>query len=189
VADPAVPFVAAVLTGGSSRRMGRDKATLPIDGRAMAQRVAGAAVEAGAHRVVVIGQPVEGLTHLADDRPGEGPLGGVVSALRWAGADPVVVLACDLLRPSAPAIAQAVVVLVGDPSAAVAVPVVDGRDQWLHAAWRPREALAALEVAFARGERSLHRAVSAIAVIRYAGGEPSAFGDADTIADLPPGAR
>ncbi|HET6665387.1 MAG TPA: NTP transferase domain-containing protein, partial [Acidimicrobiales bacterium] len=163
MAEPTVRFVAAVLTGGSSRRMGRDKATLPVEGIAMARRVADAAAGAGAQRVVVIGHPVEGLDHLDDEHPGEGPLGGVVTALRWADVDPVVVLACDLLRPSAPAVAHAVEVLAGVPSAAVAVPVVDGRAQWLHSAWRPPEALEPLAAAFAEGERSLHRAVSAVA--------------------------
>jgi molybdopterin-guanine dinucleotide biosynthesis protein A len=182
-------FAAAVLTGGASRRMGRAKATLAIDGIAMARRVGAAAAAAGADRVVAVGLAVDGLDHLADEHPGAGPLGAVVTALRWAGPDPVVVLACDLLQPSPAAVAQAIAVLVDDPAAAVAVPVVDGRAQWLHAAWRPQAALGALETAFAAGERSIHGAVSSLVVARYEEADPVAFGDADTIADLPPGAR
>ena len=38
--DTGIAFAGAVLTGGRSSRMGRDKATLPVDGVPMAARVA-----------------------------------------------------------------------------------------------------------------------------------------------------
>ena len=39
-------FVGAVLAGGASRRMGRDKALVPVDGVAMIERVIAAVKEA-----------------------------------------------------------------------------------------------------------------------------------------------
>jgi molybdopterin-guanine dinucleotide biosynthesis protein A len=187
-------LVAAVLTGGASRRMGRDKATLPIDGAPMAARVAAAAVAAGAAAVVAVGRPVAGLDHLPDEEAGAGPLAGLVVALAWAAglADHphAVVLGCDLVAPSPPAIRRAAAELARDGDAAVvAVPVVDGREQWLHACWRPAPAGTVLRDRFAAGERAVHRAVEGLAVRRYEADDPAALADADTVDELPPAAR
>ena len=79
-------WVGAVLTGGASRRMGRPKADIEVDGVAMAARVADAMVAAGALDVARIGDEV------ADHHPGEGPLGGVLTALSWSD-EPITVVA------------------------------------------------------------------------------------------------
>jgi molybdopterin-guanine dinucleotide biosynthesis protein A len=194
-----IAFAGAVLCGGASRRMGRDKALLEIEGQAMAVRVASALIDAGAEPVVAVGGNADalatlGLAGVADEHPGEGPLGGLVSALR-ASPEPVVfVAACDLTSPSASAIATTVGALAAaladpgeprDPS--VAVPVVDGRRQWMHAAWRTA-AEAPLRAAFAAGERAVHAAVSVgrLRVIDIELPDPDpAVADADTPADLP----
>ena len=84
---PAIPaFDGAVLCGGASRRMGRDKATLVLDGRPLAVRVADELAAAGALRVEAVGGDAEalvraGLVHRPDRWPGEGPLGGIVTSL------------------------------------------------------------------------------------------------------------
>ena len=97
-------FAGAVLTGGASRRMGTDKALVEVDGMAMAGRVAGALASAGGQPVIAVGGDADRLADLGlavtpDRWPGEGPLGGLVTAL-GALADPavpiVVVAACDL---------------------------------------------------------------------------------------------
>lgn len=177
------PFAVAVLTGGASRRMGRDKASLPIDGVPMAERVALAATDAGAMAIAAVGRPVPGCHHVPDDHPGEGPLGGVLTALHWSADRAVVVVACDLLEPSPDAIVSAAEVRAST-GAAVAVPVVGGRAQWLHACWSP-DAAAALTAAFDAGERAVHRAAERLAVVRYPEANAAALADADTEADLP----
>ena len=53
--DTGIAFAGAVLTGGRSSRMGRDKATLPVDGVPMAARVADALRRAGAEPVLAVG--------------------------------------------------------------------------------------------------------------------------------------
>src|SRR5262245_1565825 len=93
-------FSGAVLTGGASRRMGRDKALVEVDGRPMAGRVAAALREAGAAEVQAIGGDAAGLGELGldvvpDRFPGEGPLGGIVTALSAASQPVTVVVACD----------------------------------------------------------------------------------------------
>jgi molybdopterin-guanine dinucleotide biosynthesis protein A len=128
------------------------------------------------------------MAHLPDDRPGEGPLGAIVAALRWSGGVPVVVLACDLLAPDATAVRAAAEQLAAAEDCDVAVPVAAGREQWLHACWSP-SGRGALEAALAAGERAVHRAASGLRVHRYEAADPGAHADADTVDDLPPGDR
>ncbi len=92
----------AVLAGGASRRMGRDKAALPVAGRPMIERAV-AALAAGCHEVVVVTArdqtPDGGCRVVPDRRPSCGPLGGLETALaeaRDGGYDAVAVLAVDL---------------------------------------------------------------------------------------------
>ena len=172
--------------------MGADKALLTVEGRAMAGRVAAAVRRAGGHPVVAIGGDAgalagAGLDVVADRAPGAGPLGAIVTALEVITAPVVFVASCDLVTPDAVAVVTTVAALAARPDAAVAVPVVEGRRQWMHAAWRSGAA-APLGAAFAAGERAVHAAVAAapLAVVELplpAG----AVADADTPADLPEG--
>ena len=207
---PPVPrFAGAVLCGGASRRMGRDKALIEVDGRPLAARVADAVVEAGAGAVVAVGGDLAalraaGLAAVPDDEPGAGPLVGVVTALAVAGSggatarregaapvaarpsdDIVFVAACDLVDPSPAAIAATVRALAGSEAGDVAVPLVDGRRQWVHAAWR-RHARAPLAAAFEAGERAIHAAVAASGMrVVDVTLDARAVADADAPADLP----
>lgn len=88
----------AVLAGGQSRRMGRDKALLPLGDQTLIEHVL-AAARPLAHPGLIVGDPAA-YGHLgwpvhADCRPGRGPLGGLYTALRTTAA-PVLLLACDL---------------------------------------------------------------------------------------------
>jgi len=191
-----VPFVGAVLTGGASRRMGSDKALLAIDGRPMAVVVARALLAAGAVKVVAVGGDgkglrAAGLDWLPDEEPGEGPLGGVLSALASLDNVPVAaVLACDLPAASPENVAAVVAVAadhVGVP--AVAVPVLPrsggGRQrEWLHAAWTA-ESRPVLATAWEAGERAPRRAGTGLHVVEVEVPEPDALADADRPDDLP----
>ena len=177
--------------------MGRDKALLRISGRPLAGVVADAIVAAGADRVVAMGGDrtalaAEGLTVITDRYPGEGPLGGILTALGYFedSTQPVVVLACDL--PTAdPKNVAAVVEALGDfDGPAVAVPVVDGRRQWMHASWTPATA-PLLSAAFMDGERATWRAAevlvdSGLRILEVDGPVPTGFGDVDQPSDLSP---
>ena len=96
-----------VLAGGSSTRMGRDKALLPFRGITLLQHVA-AAVEQAAGKAVVIGDPERygklGYPVWADRVPQCGPMGGVYTALNVTASDWNLVVACDMPMLNAPAL-------------------------------------------------------------------------------------
>ena len=125
-----------LLTGGASRRMGVDKASLSIDGVPLAQRTAGvlAAVVAP---LLEVGPGRTTLPAIEEAPAGEGPLAAAAAGFR-ALADlghvgPVMVVATDLPRLSV-AVVQA---LAAHPSAGSVVAFVAGRPQWLAARWSP----------------------------------------------------
>jgi len=179
-------FSGAVLAGGASSRMGSDKALISLDGKRLIEVATSALHEAGAAEVFVVGgdgvQLRElGLRVVADRFPGEGPLGGVITALTAATHDVVAVLACDHVATEGVAV-RSVVGALG--SADVVVPVVDGRQQVLHAAWR-RSVVGPLEQAYHNGARSIRAALDGLAVVQLLDGDPCWFRDADTPSDLP----
>jgi molybdopterin-guanine dinucleotide biosynthesis protein A len=169
--------------------MGRDKALIEVDGRPLAVVVAGAVRAAGADPVVAVGGDEAALRRLGldvvrDDHPGEGPLGGVLTALRQGPAPVVAVLGCDLPAARAASVAAVVAALDRSADADVAVPVVDGRRALVHAAWRT-SARRELAAAFAGGERSLAGAVAGLRVVEVEGLDPVSLSDVDVPEDLP----
>ena len=184
--EGAVDFEGAVLAGGSSQRMGTDKAFVQLEDLTLLQRVTTALYDAGAASVVVVGGDAQrvndlGLVYVEDAWPSQGPLGGIITALHSTSAETVAVLSCDLTRPSAVAI-TAVRHALGE--ADVSVPLLGGQAEWLHAVWR-RNSLSALERSFANGERAPKRAVAELRISWFANGDPRWFHDADYPHDLP----
>ena len=182
------PFDGVVLTGGASRRMGCDKALVEVGGRALAVRVAQALRDAGAHEVFAVGGALDalgdlGLHAVPDDFPGEGPLGGLLTALSHASSPLVAVLACDLPAAAPSAVRLVVAALGADPDLACAIPTVQGRPEPLHGAWR-RSSRPQIQAMFDRGERAMHRVIATLAGIAVHGVDPAALADADTPAEL-----
>lgn len=114
--------------------------------------------------MVAIGRPepalaAAGLPVIADEHPGEGPLGGILTAFAWSPHPLLVVVACDLVDLDATSVAALVDALVADQSVAVATAATEPGDaQPLCAAWRIAVAGPVLAGAFAGGERSIRRA-------------------------------
>lgn len=185
-------FCGAVLCGGASRRMGRDKALLLVDGVAMAVRVGVALWTAGAEAVYAVGGDAAGLggvglTVVVDDEPGAGPFPATLTALRAATAPLVLVVSCDLRHPDPEAMRATIAALdASAPGVVGAVPLVGEHHQWTHAAWRT-EALPLLAAARADGVASLKQAAAVVPIIEIHGIPEAAVADADTTADLPGG--
>jgi molybdopterin-guanine dinucleotide biosynthesis protein A len=97
-----------VLAGGASKRMGRDKALLPIQGRTMAERTAGVLAEAGCDPVTLVGRQAQlgalGLPVLRDRAEGYHPLWGVAAALETLTSPFALFAPCDLVQLSATAL-------------------------------------------------------------------------------------
>lgn len=87
-------LLGAILTGGGSTRMGRDKADVPVFGKPMLDRVA-TALEAVADRVVLLGPEREGWECWPDSVHAQGPLAGIATVLSRTEADRVTVVAVD----------------------------------------------------------------------------------------------
>jgi len=79
-----------VLAGGGSTRFGRDKALVEIDGKPMLLRMR-ELLATVASEVNVVTAPAKyasiGVHSVADRWPGQGPLGGIITALRHSEAD------------------------------------------------------------------------------------------------------
>ena len=92
-------WAGVVLAGGQSSRMGRDKALLPFNGKPLIARAIDI-LRPHVDELLIIGDPNKydgfGPLALADDSPGLGPLGGIMTALRYAWHDRLIILACDM---------------------------------------------------------------------------------------------
>jgi molybdopterin-guanine dinucleotide biosynthesis protein A len=177
-----------LLTGGTSRRMGADKAGQLVGGQTMGER-AGRALQKVAGPVLALGaDPGLGLEPVDD--PGRGPLAALAAGLRHLAGrgltQPVLLLSCDLPFVT-PELLRLVAGLLG--GAGAAVPVAEGRRQPLAACYSPA-VLPVAERLVGRGALSMRALLSEVDVNvvpeaawrRVAG--LWALNDVDTPADL-----
>jgi molybdopterin-guanine dinucleotide biosynthesis protein A len=182
-----------LLTGGQSRRMGRDKALLVVDGRTLAERGAQLLGEV-ALPVVEVGPGYSRLPAVREDPPGTGPLAALCAGaaeVRRLGHDgPVLVLAVDM-----PFVTTGLLrFLAGRPGPGTVVPRDRlGRAQPLCARYGPG-ALAVASQLVAAGQRSLRALLADLdsrAEVEWVDppewepvAGPGAFDDLDSPADL-----
>jgi molybdopterin-guanine dinucleotide biosynthesis protein A len=155
---------AAVLAGGGSRRMGRDKARLPLAGVALATRIARLLAGLFEEVLLVGGDPPAEAPGRRIPDP-EGPacgLRGLVGALGSASAERVLVVATDLplLTP------ELLLGLVAWPEADAVVPDPREGSQPLCALYRREAVLPVARVRLAAGALELRGLLGALAVSR-----------------------
>ncbi len=153
-----------VLAGGRSSRMGRDKASLLVDGETLLQHSV-RALAAVADEIVVVHAP--GTPRRALDAPcpvrevddpvaGEGPLVGIATGLREARAPLAVVVGVDMPFLE-PALLRLLVTRLREERAASGarwvLPIADGRRQPLCSAFA-RDALDVLDAHIEAGDRA-----------------------------------
>lgn len=169
--------------------MGRDKAFIDFGGSPMAAVAVNALRNAGASTVRCVGGDQVrlrdlglGVGLLADDHPGEGPLGALLTAFERRPDGLAVVLTCDLPLIDATVVRAVLHTLLREPGAAVAAPRHQGRLQLLTAAYRPALVLGALRHAFAAGERAVRAGLAGVEVLEapLADDEQHKLRDADT---------
>lgn len=177
-----------MLAGGASRRMGRDKATLPFDGKTFVEHVV-AAVSRRCAPVFVIaapGQPLPTLQAevLRDEVRGVGPLLATARGLRAAadaGMPWAFVCAVDMPLLSAELIDE-----LAGPAMRLGADVVlpwDGRDHYLAGIYRTDLAERASELV-AAGERSMRALVDSVDTQRIVMPEQRSLTNVNTAADV-----
>ena len=115
-------MLTVILTGGASRRMGRDKAMLPAGGKTMLQYLIDKySVSLGPVAVSVntAGRfPFAGATELVDRYPDMGPLNGIVSAFEDTQAECIFMTGTDLPFGE-PGLAERLCELMGEADACI----------------------------------------------------------------------
>lgn len=188
-----VPLAAVVLAGGASRRMGRDKATVSIDGPSGPTTLVEHVVTTVGRRcspVFVIAAPGQALPDLAaevlrDEVRGVGPLlatGRGLRAAAEAGHRWAFVCAVDL-----PYLTMDFVDDLAVPAERLGVDVVlpwDGRDHYLAGVYRTSLA-GHIAKLVAAGERSMRALVDTVDTQRIVMPEQRVLSNANTPEDLP----
>lgn len=163
------PAGAIVLAGGASRRMGCAKAALPFGGATIIERII-AELRRGFDELIVVAAPpgiepstfVERLASdvivIRDEARFEGPAGALARGLRASRHEITFVCSCDLPLIRAD-VARALCAMVEKTDAAI--PIIGGRLQPLHAAYR-RRCVATIERGLAAGERRLTTLVESL---------------------------
>lgn len=158
-----VEATGVVLAGGASRRMGRDKAALVLEGEPLLARVIGR-LGIVTSEVLVVGPPeraalVPQVRVVPDIQAGMGPVGGIYTALRAARTDRVFVVACDMpfVRP---ALVRYLLELA--EGHAVVVPRTARGTEQMHAVYT-KACLAALQESIAAGELAVSRLYGRVA--------------------------
>ncbi|MGO9260915.1 MAG: molybdenum cofactor guanylyltransferase [Bryobacteraceae bacterium] len=183
-----------LLVGGRSSRMGSDKALLPFRGSLLGRSLAGF-VERAAGGVVLVGNPqlapLVGYPAIPDRYPGEGPLGGILTALGHTASDWNLLVACDMPGLSAEFLAGLLDAAARSDADALVPVGPGGRPEPLCAVYH-RRALEPLGRAFARGVRKIVAALeedaqsAPLAVCRWPVAEAGVFQNVNTPEDWAP---
>ena len=172
---------AALFAGGRSRRMGRDKALLPLKGALFLDRIMAELAEFD-EKLLSVGEAdryagaYPGWRHIPDSRPGCGPLGGLCAVLEACGSDALVVVTCDMPLYRAE-LGRWLCGRLEEPWDAVVPAAPDGIHP-LCAVYRKRS-LPALERCLREGERCLQSALKRLRV-RY----PDAAGRREMLCNI-----
>jgi molybdopterin-guanine dinucleotide biosynthesis protein A len=156
----------AILTGGASQRFGSNKALASFQGERLLDRLVRVLSEHCGEVLLVGGDPdqISGVAavHVLDLFPGEGPLGGLATALSAASAEVLLLVACDLPLLSGPLV-KALLEHAGE--ADVVVPETPRGLEPLCALYAKR-CLPAVLGALERGERRMTAFHEAVEVLR-----------------------
>ena len=133
------PFTVAINAGGQSRRMGRDKALVELDGRPMLEHVIERVSGLGQAQTLLVSNDHAaharfGLPLVRDSLPDAGSLGGIYTALLHSQCGHTLVVACDMPVLS-PALLRHMLALRAEGEYDVIVPRVNGYPQGLHAVY------------------------------------------------------
>ena len=173
---------AILLTGGRSRRLGTDKASLVLDGETLARRAARRLIEV-CDPVVEVGDGPSGLPAVREAPAGAGPLAALAAGGTWLSErghrGPAILLAVDLPSVDVPFL-RWLRDREGEPTAVLRV---GGRLQPVCARYGP-DALLAAGSLVAGGVRALHELFDVVDHDVVDEREWAAIASADTFLDV-----
>jgi molybdopterin-guanine dinucleotide biosynthesis protein A len=162
--------------------MGRDKALLPYRDATLGRTVA-EAVQAAAGNVCMVGNPrrhgVLGCPIVPDVYAGEGPLGGILTALQNSSADWNLIVACDMPELRTDFLRQLLDAADRCEGDALVPIGPSGRLEPLCAAYH-RNSRQGLDQAFARGVRKIAVALEEVRTVTWPIPEVSCFQNVNT---------
>lgn len=153
---------AAVLAGGASTRMGRDKALITLKGRTLVEHVV-ERLRPISDDVFVVTKRPDALEHVdvpvvTDRRDVQTPLAGIATALRTARYGHVFVCACDMPLISTELVHHLSERIGGHDAV---VPLRNDRPEPSHALWSKAVA-DTVDLALATGERAVYRVLETL---------------------------
>lgn len=159
-----IPMTGVLLAGGQSRRMGKDKALLEMDGKSLLLRVR-EVLEGLFDSILLVGGDPErcrglGCPAVSDLIPHRGPLGGIYTGLRYAPTEAIFVCGCDFPFLNPDLIRYLAALLPGHDAV---VPHTGEFQHPLHAVYS-RRCLSSLEQQVKEGKLTLRRAIETLAV-------------------------
>jgi len=132
-----ISLTVAIMAGGKSSRMGRDKSFVELMGKPMIEHLMSRAAALGQRETILItNRPADyaplGLPMFGDVLPEKGSLGGIYTAIHHSQNPYTLVIACDMPFVN-PALLRHMIGLGEDGQFDVIVPRVDGYPEGLHA--------------------------------------------------------
>ena len=129
-------FSVAIIAGGQSSRMGRDKSFVDLAGKPVIEHVLERVEDLGQTETILISNRMAAYSHLglpmfSDVLPNKGSLGGIYTAIYRSQQPHTLVVACDMPLLNTGLLHY--MVSLADQETDVIVPTVEGYPQGLHA--------------------------------------------------------
>jgi molybdopterin-guanine dinucleotide biosynthesis protein A len=145
-----------IQAGGSSTRMGSDKALAPFLGKTLIERVLERTASIASEVLITTNSPENyaflGISQVPDLLPGQGALSGLFTALNAASHVLVAVVACDMPFANAALLAAQRDWLVQSDAAAV-IPRTERGLEPFHAVYHAERCIPAVQAALQAGKR------------------------------------
>lgn len=150
------PATVLVLVGGTSSRMGQNKALLAVGGMRLIERVVQAVRPLGDDVLLMANEAGSytflGLPCVPDQKPNYGPLMGLYSGLAAAKHELALLVACDMPFLSTPLLRYMLELAAGHD---VVIPRTEDGQHPLHAVYRRSTCLPAIAAAIAQDKRRM----------------------------------
>lgn len=182
----------AIMAGGKSSRMGRDKAFVELAGAPMIQWVIATVTQCSGTALIISNEPEKcagfGLPVYPDLIPGMGPLSGLYTAFAVTGSERVMIAPCDspLISPDA----VNLILAYPDGGAEAVIPFVGGREQGMLAVYaksgveRCAEGISSASIMFNEFRLGLDRALIGEGELRKADPDLRSFLNVNRPEDL-----